>query len=70
MLIDVQVANGVDLQITGGVPGNEFQHVIQKANAGADPIPPAPIQVQPDANMRLGRSPINAGASQRSPPSR
>ena len=35
MLIDVEIAGGLDLQVEAAVPGDQVEHVIEKADAGA-----------------------------------
>ena len=42
--IDVEVAGRLDAQIEGAMPGRELEHVIEKADAGADLVPSAAVE--------------------------
>ena len=59
MLIDVEIADRVDPQIERAVPGDEFQHVIEKADAGADRVLPFAVEADGEHNLRLGGPPID-----------
>ena len=39
------------LEIKSAVPGYELQHVIQKANAGRDAVPPAALDADPHRHL-------------------
>ena len=51
MLIDVEVTLSCNFQVESTVPGKQFEHVIQKANASRDFILPAAFNVEGDANL-------------------
>ena len=54
MLIDVQVAARLEIQVEAAVPGEKLQHVIEKANAGRDLVSAAAVQIQAPADIGLG----------------
>jgi hypothetical protein len=54
MLIHVQVAARLEIQVEAAVPGEELQHVVEEANAGRDFVSAAAIQIQAPANIGLG----------------
>ena len=53
MLIDIQIARGLQLQIEAAVLGEQLQHVIEEANAGGDVVAALAVEVQRAANLRL-----------------
>src|SRR5688572_19159924 len=63
VLIHVEVAGGADLQIEPAVTGDQFQHVIEEADAGADVISPASVERQCKLNRRFLRRAIDNRAT-------
>ena len=59
MLIDVQVAGGLHLEIEAAVARHEVQHVIEKADAGAIVVAALAVERQRDLDLGLGRAPID-----------
>ena len=59
MLIDVEIAGRGESQIERAVPGDQFEHVIEEANAGADPVPAVAVEIDRHRDTRLGRAPVN-----------
>ena len=53
MLIHIQIARGLQLQIEAAVLGEQLQHVIEEANAGGDLVAAAAIDLQRAADLRL-----------------
>src|SRR4030081_3610470 len=53
MLIDIQITAGLQIQIECAVPGNEFQHVIEKADSRTDASFAATVQVQAEPDIGL-----------------
>src|SRR5262245_7558731 len=53
MLVDVEVTECRHLQVECAVPGGQFQHVIEKADAGLDAVSAAAVEVQPNGNRGL-----------------
>jgi hypothetical protein len=49
----VEIAIGLHLDVKETVTGKKGQHVIQKADAGADLGPPAAVQVDSNIDLRL-----------------
>ena len=54
VLIDIQIALALQIQIECAVAREEFQHVIEEADAGEDFIMPAALNRQLDRNLRFG----------------
>jgi hypothetical protein len=53
VVVDVDVAAGVYGQVNHGVAGEEFEHVVEKAHAGADlGVAPA-VEVEAQADVGL-----------------
>ena len=65
MLIDVEIAGGVDLQVEAAVPREQLQHVIEKADAGADVVAALAFERERQRDLRLGRSSIDYRAAHR-----
>src|SRR5581483_9012083 len=53
VLIDIEIALGVERQIERAVPREQLQHVIEEADAGADLIPAAAFNRQLQADLRF-----------------
>ena len=66
VLIDVEVAGGVQREVEAAVPREQLQHVIEKTDAGADVVASLAVEDQPAANLRFGRPPIERRRSRRS----
>jgi hypothetical protein len=61
MFVNVQVAFGSHLQIKAGMASQGMQHVIEKANPGANLGLTGAIQIQGDFNFRFARFTGNGG---------
>ena len=59
MLIDIQVARSLQLQIKSTVLCEQFQHVIEKADAGRDLIGPLAVDGKAAANLRFFRNALD-----------
>jgi hypothetical protein len=59
VLINVQVACGLHLQIKASVPGQGVQHMIQKADAGGNFRPAGAIQIESHLYIRFARFAFN-----------
>src|SRR4051812_25721342 len=53
MLIDLQVALRLDLQIERPMPSEQLQHVIQKPDARLPPPGPTAVEIQLQLDLRL-----------------
>jgi hypothetical protein len=65
VLIDIEVALGVKSEVEAAVVGEEFEHVIEKANAGRDGITAAAINGEREINLRLFGVAMDGGFSGR-----
>ena len=63
MLIDVEIAGGLDLEIEAAVPRHQVQHVIEKADAGAVLVLALAVERQRDLDLRFGGAPIDYRAA-------
>src|SRR5688572_18559715 len=63
VLIHVEVAGGADFQIETAVAGDQFQHVIEEPDAGADVISPLSVERQRKLNRRFLRRSIDHRAT-------
>src|SRR5689334_23530642 len=54
MLVDVEIAGCRDLQIERAVSGEQFEHVIKKADAGPDLVLSLSVETDRQRNLRLG----------------
>ncbi len=63
MLIDVQIAHGLQLQIDRRMFGEQRQHVIEEAHAGRDIRRARSVQLQFELDVGLGGFALNAGGS-------
>src|SRR6185295_4713991 len=63
MLIDVEIPGRRDLQIEAAVPGEELQHVIEKADPGPDVVSAGALELQRQRNLRLRRVPVDYRAA-------
>jgi hypothetical protein len=63
VLIDVQIAPRSQIQIESTVASEEFQHVIEKTNAGGDRVLTPTVETQPGTNIGLRRAAINPGGA-------
>ena len=59
MLIDVEVAGGLHLEIEAAMARDEIQHVIEKADAGAVVVAALAVERQRDLDLRFRRAPID-----------
>src|SRR5207244_5109903 len=55
VLIDVEIAPGLQRQVEAAVPREELQHVIEKADPGPDVVAPLSIDREAPFDVRLGR---------------
>ena len=53
VLVDIQIALGVELQIEAAMLGEQLQHVIEEADAGGDFVPAAAFDPQRAADVRF-----------------
>ena len=65
VLVHIQIAARSELEIETAVPCEEFQHVVEEADAGRDAVSPAPVEREPDVNVCFGGLAAN-GRSARS----
>jgi hypothetical protein len=63
VLIDIQIAPRPQVQIEATVASEEFQHVIEKTNAGGDRIAAPTVETQTGTNIGLRRPAINPGGA-------
>jgi hypothetical protein len=54
VLIDIEVAVAFEFKIECAVAREEFQHMIEEANAGGDFVLAAAFDCEPDSNARFG----------------
>ena len=63
VVIDVQVALGLDREVDAGMARQEFEHVVEKADAGRDRRNAGPVEVDRDLDVGLlGAAPDRAFA--------
>ena len=62
VLIDVEVARGLHLQVEAAVARDQIQHVIEKADAGAVVVAALAVEGQRHLDLRLGRPAIDYAA--------
>src|ERR1700686_5822321 len=65
MLIDVEIAVRLQLQIETPVMREQFQHVIKESDASGHLIAPAPLDGEGDLNLRLFAGALDASFSHR-----
>src|ERR1700688_4196588 len=53
VLVDVQIAARGQFQIEGAVPGDEFQHVVEKTDPRGNARVAAPVQIQAELDIGL-----------------
>ncbi len=53
VLVDAQVAAGLELEVAAGVFGEKIEHVIEKSDAGADLAVAAAVEIDADADLGL-----------------
>jgi hypothetical protein len=63
VLVDIQVAGGLQLQIESAVFRKQLQHVIEKADAGGDVVLSPAVDFQRAADLRFLCVPLNASRS-------
>ena len=59
MLVDVEVARRIDLEIERAVPRHELEHVIEKADAGAHAVAALAVERDGKRDRRFSRLPID-----------
>jgi hypothetical protein len=57
--IHVQVALAPDVEVEAGVGGEGGQHVVEEADAGADPRAALTVEVQAQCDVRLAGLPLD-----------
>ena len=65
MLIDVEIALGLDAQVEAAVAREELQHVIEEPDAGRDVVLAPPVEDERQADNRFGGPPIDYRAAHR-----
>jgi hypothetical protein len=68
--IHVEVAGASQREIESAMSGEEFEHVVEEPDTGADLVRALAVQVQRELNLGFGRLPINSSATQGCPPGR
>ena len=63
MLIDVQIALGLHVQIDGRMLGQKREHVIEKADAGGDVAVARAVEVELDVDLRFSGFAIDGGGA-------
>src|SRR5215471_7787455 len=63
VLVDIQVAAGRKFQIESAVAREQFEHVVEEADAGGNFIFSSPIDSESEANVGLGGLAMQLGAS-------
>ena len=63
VLIDVQVAAGLDRQIEGRVLGQQREHVVEEAHAGGDLAPAAAVEVRVPGDFGFRRLALDVGGA-------
>ena len=63
VLIDVEIAIGVELQVEAAVLGEELEHVIEEADSGGDFVAAAAFEFERAADARLFGVALNGGGS-------
>jgi hypothetical protein len=63
VLIDIQIANGVEREIERGVFGQKREHVVEKPDAGGDLRRSAAVEVQFELNVGFSRFTNDFGCS-------
>src|SRR6185436_995117 len=59
MLIYVEIAGRLDLQIETAVPGEELEHVVEEPDSCRDLVAPSAFETDCQGDLRLGRLPID-----------
>ena len=57
VLVDVEIAAGDAVEVEPGVEGEQRQQVVEEADSGRDVRPAAAVEVERDAERRLGARP-------------
>ena len=63
VLVDVEIAVGVKLQIEAAVLGEQLQHVIEEADAGGDVVAAAAFDLERAADLGLFGVALDGGGS-------
>jgi plasmid stabilization system protein ParE len=61
VIVDVQVAATLHVEVEEAVAREQFEHVIEERHARADPRVAAPVERERDAHVRLLRLPPHGG---------
>ena len=59
VLIDVEVAVGLQLQVEGAVPREQLQHVVEEPDAGLHLVAALALDAQRDVDPGLARVPLD-----------
>ena len=63
VLVDVQVAGRIDLQIEGAMTRQQLEHMVEKPYPRVDAVSALTFEAELDRNLRLFRSPIDQRAA-------
>src|SRR5580658_548537 len=61
MLIDIEIAARLQIEVKSPMARNEFKHVVEKTYTGADARFSAPVEIKAQADVRLGSLAMDAG---------
>jgi hypothetical protein len=65
VLIDVEIAARFEFQVEPAVLGEQFQHVVEEPYARRNLVPPAALDAELGADLRLFRVALDARGSHR-----
>ena len=68
VLVHVEIAARDQLEVEGGVEGEQRQQVVEEADAGGDADPARAVEIEGEPQRRLGRRAGNIGAAARRRP--
>jgi hypothetical protein len=63
MLIDIQIADSLELQIKAAVSRHKFEHVVEKTDAGRNPSFATAVQIQLQAHLGFIRLALNSSGA-------
>ena len=68
VLVHVEIAARDQLEVEGGMEGEQRQQVVEEADAGRDANPARAVEIEGEPQRRLGRRAGNIGAAARRRP--